>query len=81
MCYNWCEVSDNGVYFVVFLFVKLVSVMCLVDLDGFKVDMSMIVVEVDGFIFVVGMVELFDVVVVNWVLEVMCIVLFNNIGG
>lgn len=79
--YNWRESSDNGAHFVVLLPGKPTGATRTVDLDGPKVEMSMIATEVDGVTFAVGTAELADAAAAGRALDAMGAALLNNIGG
>ncbi len=79
--YNWRESSDNGAHFVVLLPGKPTSATRTVDLDGPKVEMSMIATEIDGTTFAVGTAELADNAAASRALDAMGTALLNNIGG
>lgn len=79
--YNWRESSDNGAHFVVLLPGKPTGATRTVDLDGPKVEMSMIATEVDGVTFAVGTAELADRAAADRALDAMGAALLNNIGG
>ena len=79
--YNWRESSDNGAHFVVLLPGKPSGATRTVDLDGPKVEMSMIAAEVDGVTFAAGTAELADAAAAGRALDAMGTALLNNIGG
>ncbi|TWC65146.1 hypothetical protein FB597_10789 [Herbaspirillum sp. SJZ099] len=79
--YNWRESSDNGAHFVVLLPGKPASATRTIDLDGPKVEMSMIAADIDGTTFAVGTAELADNAAADRALDAMGAALLNNIGG